>query len=93
VRTFEYTGASSQGAPLLDDRQKISVVLSTAELDRFNSYCTEKGHKKSTLIRRLVREHLERESYHAPEREENRTLVPAHASGTRHGRRSRRKGG
>jgi len=93
VRTFEYTCASSQGATLLDDRQKISVVLSTTELDRFNSYCTEKGHKKSTLIRRLVREHLDREAYHAPEREEIRTPIPTHASWSRDGRRSRRKGG
>jgi hypothetical protein len=78
---------------LADDRQKISVVLSTAELYRFNSYCNEKGHKKSTLIRRLIREHLDREVYPAPDREETGTPIPAHGPGTRNAGRLRRKRG
>jgi metal-responsive CopG/Arc/MetJ family transcriptional regulator len=78
---------------MVDDKQKISVILSTSELNRFNSYCSEKGHKKSTLIRRLVREHLDREAYQAQEREENRTPVPLQAPATRHGGRIQRKGG
>ena len=93
MRTFEYTLAGGQGAFSVDDRQKISVVLSTAELDRFNSYCTEKGHKKSTLIRRLIREHLDREAYHAPDRDGKRTPTPDQENGSRHGVRMRRKGG
>lgn len=74
----------------MDEMQKISVILSTAELDRFNSYCTEKGHKKSTLIRRLIREHLTREGYHSSDPEGR--AAPS-AIGTRHGGRLRRKGG
>jgi metal-responsive CopG/Arc/MetJ family transcriptional regulator len=75
----------------VDDRQKISVVLSTAELDRFNSYCDDKGHKKSTLIRRLIREYLDRENYPAPDdaRLPGETARPA---GRRPRARSRRKG-
>lgn len=77
----------------MDEKQKISVILSTTELDRFNSYCTEKGHKKSTLIRRLIREHLDREAYRSPGRESSGAPLVAHANGTRQGRRLRRKGG
>lgn len=44
---------------------KISVLLSDAEEARFSAYCNERGHKKSTLIARLVREHLDREAYAA----------------------------
>jgi hypothetical protein len=42
---------------------KISVLLTDDEEARFCSYCKEKGHKKSTLIARLIREHLDREGY------------------------------
>jgi hypothetical protein len=93
VRTFEYTLAGGQGAYSVDDRRKISVVISTAELDRFNSYCTEKGHKKSTLIRRLIREHLDREAYHAPDRDEKRTPAADQENSLPHGGRPRKKGG
>ncbi len=33
------------------------------EAAAFEQYCEDLGHKKSTLIARLVREHLEREGY------------------------------
>lgn len=33
------------------------------EADRFNAYCKAKGFKKSTLIVRLIREHLDRENF------------------------------
>ena len=36
------------------------------EAVRFERYCDARGHKKSTLIARLVREHLEREGYGVP---------------------------
>lgn len=38
------------------------------EAARFEEYCRERGFKKSTLIARLVREHLDREEFH-PQRE------------------------
>jgi hypothetical protein len=75
----------------LHEKQKISVVLSTAELDRFNSYCTDKGHKKSTLICRLIREHLDRESYHVPDQSGSGPVAGATTSGR--GGRFRKKGG
>jgi hypothetical protein len=44
---------------------KVSVLLSEADGTRFSAYCHEKGHKKSTLIARLIREHLDNEGYAA----------------------------
>ena len=44
---------------------KISVLLSREEEARFVAYCEEKGHKKSTLIALLIKEHLNREGYAA----------------------------
>lgn len=48
----------------MGEKNKISVVLSPEEFQRFESYCTEKGFKKSTLIVRLIRDHLDREGHH-----------------------------
>jgi hypothetical protein len=31
------------------------------EANRFEKFCEARGHKKSTLIARLIREHLDRE--------------------------------
>ena len=42
-----------------EKQNKISVLLSSAEFDRFESFCKAKGHKKSTLVARLIREHLD----------------------------------
>jgi hypothetical protein len=42
---------------------KMSVLLSDVEEERFTAYCREKGFKKSTLVVRLIREHLDREGY------------------------------
>jgi len=74
-------------------QQKISVVLSATELGRFNSYCTDRGYKKSTLIRRLIREHLEREKYPAADdHDATSVLNHRHATAQRRGR-SRKQGG
>lgn len=48
------TGPTSQLA-------RVNVLLSADEAERFNAYCSRHGFKKSTLIARLVREHLDRE--------------------------------
>lgn len=53
---------------------KISVLLPAEVAKQFDSYCEKRGHKKSTLVVRLIREHLEREHFQAqtelfPERE------------------------
>lgn len=47
---------------------RFQVILSNAEEERFAAYCAQKGHKKSTLVARLIREHLDREGFvHQPE--------------------------
>lgn len=42
---------------------KISVLVPDDEARRFEAFCNERGHKKSTLIVRLIKEHLDREQY------------------------------
>ena len=42
------------------ERLKISVLLDVEEFHRFDAYCKEQGFKKSTLIARLIRDHLDR---------------------------------
>lgn len=42
---------------------KITVLLAEADFARFDAYCEERGFKKSTLISRLIREHLDAEHY------------------------------
>ncbi len=37
---------------------KITVLLDPEEFDRFEAYCEAQGFKKSTLIARLIRDHL-----------------------------------
>jgi hypothetical protein len=49
----------------VDGKNKISVVLAEPEFARFDAYCSEKGFKKSTLIARLIREHLDHEGFRA----------------------------
>ncbi len=46
----------SQGA-------RVHVLIPGADADRFDAYCKAKGFKKSTLIVRLIREHLDRERF------------------------------
>lgn len=45
----------------------ISVLLTQEEFLRLDSYCKKSGHKKSTLIARLIREHLDKEHYSVQE--------------------------
>ncbi len=45
------------------DAKKISVLLSEPDFDRLEAYCTETGHKKSPLIARLIRDHLNAEGF------------------------------
>lgn len=41
--------------------RKLTVLLSDDEFVLLEKYCKERGHKKSTLAARLIRDHLERE--------------------------------
>lgn len=54
-------------------RTKISVLLPPEDFARFEAYCREKGFKKSTLIARLIREHLTTQNFR-PQRELPLTL-------------------
>jgi len=44
---------------------RVHVLIPDEEADRFDAYCKTKGFKKSTLIVRLIREHLDREGFEA----------------------------
>ena len=44
---------------------RVVVLLKNGEGERFEAYCEAKGHKKSPLIVRLIREHLDREGFAA----------------------------
>jgi hypothetical protein len=45
------------------DQVRVQVLMPQDEADRFADYCRDKGFKKSTLIARLVREHMDHEGY------------------------------
>lgn len=47
----------------MTDLVRVQVLMPRAEADRFGAYCREKGYKKSPLIARLVREHLDKERF------------------------------
>ena len=48
-------------------QSKITVLLDRAEFGRFEAYCESQGFKKSTLIVRLIREHLDAVGFRAQE--------------------------
>jgi hypothetical protein len=43
--------------------KKVTVLLDEQEFQRFDSFCEERGFKKSTLAARLIREHLDKEAF------------------------------
>ena len=42
--------------------RKITVLLEETEFKKFEDYCAQKGHKKSTLISKLISDHLDKEA-------------------------------
>jgi hypothetical protein len=44
-------------------KHKITVIIEDEEFARFEAYCNRNGYKKSTLICRLIREHLDSEHF------------------------------
>jgi hypothetical protein len=42
---------------------RIQVLMAPDEAEHFEDYCRQRGFKKSTLIARLIREHLEQEHF------------------------------
>lgn len=45
----------------MQQTRKVTVLLSQDEFILLEKFCRERGHKKSTLAARLIRDHLERE--------------------------------
>ena len=45
------------------DPVRIQVLLNQPDAERFERFCEARGHKKSTLIARLVRDHMDREGF------------------------------
>ena len=44
-------------------RSRVTVLLDPEEFERFAAFCLQRGHKKSTLVARLIRDHLDSEGY------------------------------
>ena len=44
-------------------RNIITVILPADDFKRFAAYCAATGHKKSTLVARLIRDHLNAERF------------------------------
>jgi macrodomain Ter protein organizer (MatP/YcbG family) len=44
-------------------RNQVTVLLDFEEFNRFEVYCERRGYKKSTLIARLIREHMDAEKF------------------------------
>lgn len=42
---------------------RVTVILSEEEGEVFEAYCEQKGFKKSTLINRLIREHIKNSGF------------------------------
>lgn len=61
LRNSAYLCATNSGdyGPM----SKVTVLLDEEEFDRLDLYCVDRGFKKSTLIARLIREHLNRECF------------------------------
>ncbi|MNK14030.1 hypothetical protein D3C87_321240 [compost metagenome] len=47
----------------MSDNIRVQVLMKPEEADRFERYCHQRGHKKSTLIARLIRDHLDDENF------------------------------
>jgi hypothetical protein len=47
----------------MTETARIQVLMPREDADRFEAYCRERGFKKSTLIARLIREHLAEEHF------------------------------
>jgi hypothetical protein len=54
---------ASAGGLKMVDSVRVQVLLPPDQAERFDGYCRELGFKKSTLIARLIREHLDQEHF------------------------------
>lgn len=58
---------------------RVQVLMSDQDAGRFDAYCAAMGFKKSTLIARLIREHLDRENFSNRERKSGEKPVSKRA--------------
>lgn len=42
---------------------RVTVILNKEDGELFDAYCEQRGFKKSTLINRLIREHIENSDF------------------------------
>jgi hypothetical protein len=47
----------------MSQNMRITVILEEDQGETFAAYCQKMGFKKSTLIKRLIREHIENEGF------------------------------
>ena len=55
----------------MTDTVRIQVLMPREEADRFDAFCRERAFKKSTLIARLIREHMADEYFTQQQRRFN----------------------
>ena len=48
---------------------KVSILLNSKDVDRFDVYRQERGFKKSTLIARLIRDHVDESIFNSQSNE------------------------
>lgn len=53
----------AQGSTVGVRNSKVTVLLDDDEFARLDQFCEAKGFKKSTLISRLIRQHLDRAGF------------------------------
>lgn len=66
----------------MPEQVRVQVLMPPEDAERFEEFCRARGHKKSTLIVRLVREHLDRERFQ-PQRELFRPAITDTGAGQR----------
>lgn len=64
MRIFALPFGKVIGIAHMGSTVKISVLLPKQEAERFEGYCRQEGYKKSTLVARLIREHLDKHAFH-----------------------------
>ena len=66
MRIFVVAWVSLTHQRTMKRERKVTVLLKENEYSAFQRYCDEKGCKKSTLLARLMKQHLEKENFPIP---------------------------
>lgn len=62
-RVSENLWMGRRGDSAMGELLRIQVLLSPDQAERFERFCEQQGYKKSTLIAKLIREHLDRSGF------------------------------